>query len=55
MRISRIATPDALYDDSVSADTFDAVGGTLINPIDSETIVDVSVGKAIGANSHHIY
>ena len=54
MRISRIARPGALYDASVSAQTFGcaAIAESVVNPIDSEDGGDENVAKVIEANSY---
>ena len=49
MRIARIARHGALYDDSVSARTFETIGASIINPIDFAEIADVHLAKAAGA------
>ena len=51
-RIARIARPGALYDASVSVPICDTIGESIINPIDFEEAPDVTVSKAIGANSY---
>ena len=50
MRIARIARPGALYDASVSSQTFETIGEMAINPIDFDEAADVNVAKLIGSN-----
>ena len=52
MRIARIARHGALYDASVSAQTSEEVGETIVNPTDFEEVVDVNVDKLTGANPY---
>ena len=52
MRIARIARPGALYDASVTAQTFETIDVTIISPTDFEGIVDVNSTTVIGANSY---
>ena len=54
MRISRIVSHDALYYASVSAQTFEAIGETIIiSPIDFGEIVNVNLTKSTGDIKHN--
>ena len=48
IRIARIAMPDASYDASVPAQTSEAVGDTILNPIDFVEIADLNLAKSSG-------
>ena len=43
MRGARIAMPGDLYGSSVSAQTFDTIGGSIVNPSDVDEISDANV------------
>ena len=46
MRIDRIAIPDSLRGASVRAQTFEAEADAILNPIDSEEVVDLDLPNA---------
>ena len=50
--IARVARPGALCDASVSAQTSEATGETIVNPIDVEESDDANVAKLIDASSY---
>ena len=52
MRIARISRPGAFYGASVSAKTFEAIGESIVNPIDLEEIFDVNMGNSMRAEKY---
>ena len=54
MRIARIARPDAMYDASVAAQTFETIGEAIIYPNGFAVIVDVNWTNEMGNISNVI-
>ena len=52
MWIATIARPGALYGASASSQTFETIGGSIVNPSDSEEIVDVDFAMADDAENY---
>ena len=52
MRIARIARPGALYDDSVSAQTFETIDESIINPIGVAEGGDVNIARVVDVDSY---
>ena len=52
MRIARIATPEALYGASASAQTFEKIDETAISPVDSEEVTYVNIARSIDMESY---
>ena len=48
MRAARIVRPDALYDASIPARTFEAAGQAILNPIDLDEVIDVNIANSTG-------